>query len=79
MGDLIFGTTTVVTKTGNIVEIPNDGKTINAAINTLCKLTGDFAPEKSIVSINEESDDRDLTQMTEEQLIELKAQLLKDL
>jgi len=77
--DLIYGTTLVKTKLGEFIEIPQDGKTINSAIVTLARLTGDFSPEKKVVELENGLGDVDLSKLSKEQKEQLKASLLSGL
>lgn len=77
--DLIYGTTLVKTKLGEFIEIPQDGKTINSAIVTLARLTGDFSPERKILEVENGLSDIDVTKLSKEELEELKASLLSEL
>ena len=63
---------------GQKVEDIDDYGAINAAITTYAKLTGDFAPEKTEVKINEQTD-FDPEKMTEEEIEEKKKEILAGL
>jgi len=76
--DLIYGTTLVKTKLGDIIEIPQDGRTINNAIITLSRLTGDFAPEKKDIKLQDDVFE-DVTKMNKEEREAYKAKVLAEL
>jgi phage terminase small subunit len=63
-----------------LIEHMNEGdrKESIAAITTLMKLTGDFAPEKKEVKVDEESK-IDIENMTDKQLEDLKKNLLSNM
>lgn len=64
-----------------LVEHITDGdrKESIAAINTLAKLTGDFAPEKKDVKFEDESSHIDTKGMNDKQLEEVKKDLLSSM
>jgi hypothetical protein len=76
--DIIWAEHNFVTKKGDVVAIQNDGKTKNAAIVTLCKLIGDFSPEKKEVEFTTEKV-IDTKNMTKEDIELLQAALLKEM
>lgn len=63
---------------GAIVGETDDYSAINNAITTFAKLTGDFAAEKKEITITEE-DDTDVSKLTQEEKIEYKKKLLREL
>jgi hypothetical protein len=63
----------------NKIEVDRDGKEIIQAINTLAKLTGDFAPEKKEIKLDEEKSPIDTKNLTPEELDELKKDLLSNM
>jgi phage terminase small subunit len=69
----------IVKKLQEIIFGDFDGKTIISAINTLAKLTGDFAPEKKSVHVEDAIGDVDTKNMSPEQLEELKKTLLSQM
>ena len=52
LNKILFGSQVRIDKKGEQIEIEEDGKTKIAAINTLCKLTGDFSPERKEVDFS---------------------------
>jgi hypothetical protein len=80
LAKIIYETTAVKDKLGNWLEVPNTPKDINAAIITVCKLTGDFAPEKTTIEVESgELTEEDLAKKTPEELEEIKEAILKRL
>ena len=63
---------------GKKVEDIDDYTAINAAITTYAKLTGDFAPEKKQIEI-EEGLDKDPSKMTPEERQELTKKILEEI
>jgi len=76
--NIIWGKVKIPTKSGDILEVENDGKTKNAAINTLVKLTGDFQPEKKEVDFSTERK-IDTKNLSEDEIKQLQATLLGEL
>ncbi|MDP1728957.1 MAG: terminase small subunit [archaeon] len=64
--------------TGNVIGEENDFIAVNNAITTYAKLTGDFAPEKKDVKI-EESGNIDITKLTVEEREAYKTKILAEL
>lgn len=75
---IVWGKQKVILKSGDVVEVENDGKTKNSAITTLCKLTGDFSSEKREIDF---TTDRkiDTKNLTEDEIKALQATLLSEM
>ncbi len=63
---------------GKKVEDIDDYTSINAAITTYAKLTGDFAPEKTKIEIDDGMD-KDPSKMTPEERKELRKKILEEI
>lgn len=78
--EIIMGKKEIIDESGKTIQEPKyDGKTINSAITTLCKLTGDFAPQKQEIEIESSGLDVDVSKLNPEELEELRLKLLANL
>ena len=81
--DIIYGTTTHVDKQGKVWELRNKTKDVLSAIAIVCKMTGDFAPEKKMLKIEPEVQEgitpEELARKTPEELEKYKESILSSL
>lgn len=68
----------IVKKLKDLID-SKEGKTVNAAIVILARLTGDFSPEKKVLEVESTLGNIDISKLDKEQLEKLKASLLLEL
>ena len=69
----------IVKKLKDLILGSEEGKTVNAAIVILARLTGDFSPEKKVLEVESTLGNIDISKLDKEQLEKLKASLLLEL